>query len=300
MSFIRTFRTLLLLCLILFSLSCEYKKVLTTEPVSHGVSEPSKFVLPPLPDTVYFCEKAIGISDFDTRERLDKELVINAYYHSSTIFGLKRAHRYFDQIEQILQLQGVPTDFKYLCLIESNLTQAVSPAGAKGFWQFMPKTAKEYGLRVDKEVDERLHIEKSTRAACEYLKDAYDRFNDWTLVAASYNMGMGGLHDAMESQGVDDFMDLQLNIETSRYIFRILALKLIFEHPEDYGYFPNELELYEPIKTRKVEMTETTSNLKDWARKQGTTYRMLKLLNPWILDNYLTVKGENQIIEIPI
>lgn len=299
MSLTHIFRAFALLCLILFSLSCEHKKELVNESVAVSSTEPSKFVLPPLPDTVFFCGKAIEISDFDTRERLDKELVINAFYHSSTIFGLKRAHRYFDQIERILKQQNVPTDFKYLCLIESNLTQAVSPAGAKGFWQFMPKTAQEYGLRVDKEVDERLHIEKSTGAACEYLQESYSRFNDWTLVAASYNMGMGGVKEALENQGVDNFLDLQLNNETSRYIFRILALKLIFENPEAYGYFPKELELYEPIKTRTVEITESITNLMDWSREQGTTYRMLKLLNPWIVNNNLTIKGESLFIEIP-
>ena len=257
------------------------------------------FVLPPLPDTVLFCGKAIVLENFDMRERLDKEIIVNTFYHSSTIQALKRANRYFEILEKTLNQENVPTDFKYLCLIESGLTQAVSPAGARGFWQFMPKTAQEYGLRVDKEVDERLHIEKSTVAACNYLKDANARFEDWILVAASYNMGMGGVGNALKDQEVENYFDLHLNNETSRYVFRILALKIIFENLEAYGFNKDELELYEPIDVRSIELTETTDSLKHWAKEQGSTFRMLKLLNPWIKGDKLTIKDETITVDLP-
>ena len=183
----------ILACFLLVFAACTEKKSDLVENTANlENSETDHFVLPPLPDTVFFCGNAIVLENFDMRERLDKEVIVNTFYHSSTIQALKRSNRYFDRLSALLKEEGIPEDFKYLCLIESGLTQAVSPAGARGFWQFMPKTAQEYGLRVDREVDERLHIEKSTVAACNYLKDAYAKFNDWTLVAASYNMGMGG------------------------------------------------------------------------------------------------------------
>jgi len=260
----------------------------------------SEFTLPPLPDSVEFCGEFILLDDFDIRERLDKELIVNTFYHSSTIQSLKRANRYFDDIEKTLQKEGIPTDFKYLCLIESGLTQAVSPAGAKGFWQFMPKTAKEFNLVINKEIDERLHIERSTIAACAYLNDANDRFSDWVLTAASYNMGMGGVKNALESQEVDSYFDLYLSNETSRYVFRILALKMIFENQEAYGFNSENLELYEPIATRLVNITETVRDLKHWAVEQGTNYRKLKVLNPWIIGSKLTCKkGEVLTIQLP-
>ena len=256
-------------------------------------------VLPPLPDSVFFCGEAILIDNFDREERLDRELLANSYFHSSTILSFKRANRYFPQIEKELRKQGIPEDFKYLCLIESGLAQATSPAGAKGFWQFMPATATEFSLRVDREVDERLHIAKSTRAACIYLKRAYARFKDWTLVAASYNMGMGGVSSTLEEQEMENYFDLHLNNETSRYVFRILAMKLIFENQEAYGFHTKELELYEPIPIRQVELVESTDNLAHWAVEQGTTFRMLKLLNPWILGNKLTLRQDTLIIDLP-
>lgn len=263
------------------------------------VTEGKRFVLPVLPDTVLFCGSPILINDFDRKERLDKEIIVNTYYHSSTIQYFKRAHRYFGMIEKELKAHQIPEDFKYLCLIESGLAQVTSPAGARGFWQFMPETAKQYGLRVDKEVDERYHIVRSTRAACAYLKDAYAKLGDWSLVAAAYNMGTKGVSDALEAQEVDTYFDLYLNNETSRYVFRILAMKLIFEQQEAYGFNVDELELYEPIGTREVELASTTVNLMHWAREQGTTYRMLKLLNPWILGQKLTVSSEPFILELP-
>ncbi len=273
--------------------SSEETTVQPTEEISDS------FVLPPTPDTVLFCGKQIVMKNFDMKERLDKELIVNTFYHSSTIQALKRANRYFPILEELLKDQGIPEDFKYLCLIESGLTQAVSPAGAKGFWQFMPATAKEFDLRIDKEMDERLHIEKSTLAACSYLKKAFQRFNDWTLVAASYNMGVGGVGKALKDQEVEEYFDLHLNNETSRYVFRILALKVIFEDLENYGFDRENLELYEPIEVRKIELTETTDSLKHWAKEQGSNYHMLKVLNPWIKGDKLTVGETSIIVDLP-
>lgn len=259
----------------------------------------SDFTLPDLPSEVEFCGQVIPLDNFDVRERLDKELIVNTFYHSSTIQSFKRANRYFPSIEKVLIKENVPEDFKYLCLIESGLTQAVSPSGAKGFWQFMPATGKEYGLVVNDEIDERLSIAKSTQAACNYLKDANTKFNDWVLTAAAYNRGVAGISNDLVEQEVSSYFDLHLNNETSRYIFRILALKLIFENPEMYGFNKEELELYGPIETRDLLIEESQSNLKHWAVENGSNYRMLRLLNPWIKGNKLTVKSAPYKIQLP-
>ena len=261
--------------------------------------ETKKIPLPPLPKSVIFCGEEFQLDNFDVRERLDKELIVNTFYHSSTIQGLKQANRYFPQIENELKANGIPDDFKYLCLIESGLTQATSPSGAKGFWQFMPKTAEEFGLVVNGQIDERLDIAKSTVAACRYLQDAQKKFNDWMLTAASYNRGIGGIEEALKDQEVDCYFDLHLTNETSRYVFRIIAMKLIFENPQAYGFSKEEIELYEPIPTREVVVKASILNLKHWAKEQGSNYRMLKLLNPWILTDKLTVKNSEMIIELP-
>lgn len=260
----------------------------------------SEFVMPALPNEVEFCGEKVQIDNFDKEERLDKELIVNTYFHSSTIQYFKRANRYFSQISKILEEENVPDDMKYLCLIESALTQATSRSGAKGFWQFMPATAKEYGLTVNAEVDERLNINKSTRAACKYLKDANSKFNNWSLTAASYNRGMGGISSDLESQYVEDYYDLHLNTETSRYVFRILALKLIFETPDKYGFNLSKMEMYQPLKTKKIKITESISDLKKWSIDHQSNYRMLKLLNPWLLTNKLTINGDEYIIELPV
>lgn len=258
-----------------------------------------KFEMPPLPDTVFFCGKEIMINNFDLKERLDKELLVNTYYHSSTIQSIKRAHKYFGLIEERLKKNGIPLDFKYLCLIESGLTQATSPSGAKGFWQFMPTTAREYDLLISNEVDERLSIQKSTDAACQYLKTAFSKFHDWSLVAASYNMGISGVQSELDSQQENSYYNLFLNNETSRYVFRILALKIILENKEDYGFYLNEDELYAPVQVQKVEINKPIPNLVEWAISNKTNYRMVKVLNPWILNDKIVNYPTPFYIEIP-
>lgn len=228
-------------------------------------------------------------------ERLDRELIINTHFHSSTIQILKRANRFFPEIESALKDAKLPDDLKYVAVIESALSQTTSPSGAKGFWQFMPETAKEFGLVINKDVDERLDVYKSTIAATRYLKRAYAKFGDWILASASYNCGMAGLDRQLKNQAQSDFFSLYLNKETSRYIFRILALKLIMENPSDYGYFLDEDDLYQPVKIKMIEVRESVSDLNQWAIDHKTNLRMIKVLNPWLISNQLNVDKLYQI-----
>jgi len=283
-----------------FALSCSSPKEEKPEPKVVKVEPNELFSMPDLPAEMEFGGQKIKIDNFDIKERLDKELIVNTFYHSSTIQSFKRANRFFPTIEAILKEEGVPDDFKYLCLIESGLTQAVSPSGAKGFWQFMPATGKEYDLRIDSEVDERLDVEKSTRAACQYLKDANAKFDDWLLTSAAYNRGVGGITGDLERQGVDDYFDLHLNNETSRYMFRILALKLIFENAKDYGFDQENMSLYEPVQTRSIIVEESIDNLMPWAVENGSNYHMLKVLNPWIKSDKLTFRSAPYTILLPL
>lgn len=253
-----------------------------------------------LPTEMSLFGENILLNNFDIRERLDKELIVNTYFHSSTIQILKKANRYFPMIEKILAEEGIPNDMKYLCVIESALNQATSPSGAKGFWQFMPAAGAENGLLINREVDERFHVEKSTRAACSYLKTAKRNFDDWILASASYNCGVGGLKRVMKAQQAESFFELYMNRETTRYVFRIMALKLLMENPKAYGFDPANMELYNPIKTRKIIVKESIVDLTAWARKNGSNLRMLKILNPWLISNKLTVSKSTYIIELPV
>lgn len=245
------------------------------------------------PEQLDFAGEPVPFGDFDIHERLDKEIQVNAYWQSNTLLLLKRAHRYKSMILRILKEEGVPEDFFYLALAESGLSQVASSRGANGFWQFMPETAKQFGLVVNDNIDERMHIVKSTRAACSYLKSSYRRFNSWTLAAASYNMGNGGLASAVKSQQASTYYDLYLNQETSRYVFRILALKLIFSDPENFGFKLYNRDLYRPMDTRVITVNATIPNLAEYAIAQGTSYKMLKLLNPWLLQNKLIAENGN-------
>ncbi len=247
-----------------------------------------------------FCNEKVPLQLIDVKERLDRELTTNINLHSSTTLIIKRANRYFPVIEPILKKNGIPDDFKYLCVIESSLANATSSAGAKGFWQFMPETAKEYNLEVSSTVDERYDVVKATEAASRYLQRAYAKFGNWTLVAAAYNRGMGGIERQLGAQGVTDYYDLYLNEETSRYVFRILALKEIMQHAANYGYELPKDVLYRPIKTRKVQISSNIDNLAQFALSEGINYKILKLHNPWLQDTSLIVQtGKIYEIEIP-
>lgn len=253
-----------------------------------------------LPKKAAFASEPVPLNIPDVRERLDKELQINSYTHSNTIFLIKRAHRWLPQMEEILRQNDIPDDFKYLPLIESNLLNVSSPRAAVGYWQILAESGKEFGLKVTKEVDERYDPLKSTAAACRYLKQSYKKFGNWTLVAASYNRGMGGVDRALESQKVKSYYDLYLNDETSRYVFRIIAIKEIIENPVKYGFKINPKNLYQEEPLKYIQVKETIPNLIDFANQQGINYKLLKRYNPWLREERLTIKkGETYKIALP-
>ena len=253
------------------------------------------------PTSVDFAGESAPLQITDVKERLDRELLINANLDATTALIIKRANRVFPIIEPILVKYGVPDDFKYLAVIESGLTNAVSGSGAKGVWQFMPDTAKEKGMEVNDIVDERYHLEKSTEAACQYLLAAKEKFGSWTMAAASYNGGMNGLSKKIEEQKVTNYYDLGLTEETSRYVFRILALKEIMKQPEKYGFSIYATDLYAPIPTKNVEVDSTITDLTEFAVSQGINYKILKIHNPWLRDKKLLNPTKKKYeIKIPI
>ena len=241
-----------------------------------------------LPSNLDFSGEAVPLDQPDIRERLDKELLVNTYWQSNMILLLKRANKYFPTIEPILEEEGVPDDFKYLAVIESALENVRSPKGAKGFWQLMPGTAKEYGLEVNLNVDERYHIEKSNRVACTYLKKAKERLGSWTLAAASYNRGMNGTERLLSNQLSENYYDLLLNSETSRYVFRILAVKEIMSNPSAYGFIFDAEDLYQPIPVRKIGLDTAIGNIAQFAKEQSINYKILKIHNPWLIQNVIS------------
>lgn len=241
-----------------------------------------------IPEQAEFAGETVPMQLVDVQQKLDRELHVNTYWQSNTLLYLKRSNQWFPVIEPILAENNIPNDFKYLALIESGLTQIVSPAGATGFWQFMKGTGKEYGLEISSEVDERYHIEKSTQAACKYLQDAFDKYGSWTLAAASYNMGMNGLDKQLNRQQVTNYYDLLLSEETSRYVFRILAAKEILSSPQNYGFTYRDKDLWQPYNTKIIQVDSTVSNWASFAKKQGVNYKVLKALNPWLRQRELT------------
>ena len=244
---------------------------------------PFATVSPDVPAYTIFAGDTVRFGRADLRERMDREQCAFTYMHSSTLLMLKRANRYFPVVEPILKEEGVPDDFKYLMTIESSLDElAYSPAKAAGMWQFMEGTARDYGLEVNTYIDERYHVEKATRAACRYLKDAHAKYGDWLTVAASYNAGQGRISRELARQGVDTATDLWLNKETSRYMFRLLAIKEVFTQPKRFGFCLRRSQLYPPMHYRYVEVDSTITSLVDFARGQGVLVKQLKEANPWI------------------
>jgi membrane-bound lytic murein transglycosylase D len=237
---------------------------------------------------LFFAGERVPLEDPEVRERLERELQLNTYWHSNTLMAMKLANRYFDGIEQILTEQGVPTDFKYLPLIESGFRNDISPAGAVGFWQFVPGTAKLYGLEINSEVDERYHIEKSTRAACTFLKNSKEQLGSWSLAAASYNMGLAGAKARVKDQKTSNFYEMYFNPETSRYIFRMLAMKIIFSNPRQAGFVVKPEELYQPYKYKVVEVDSSIGNIADFAAKYNLKYKHIKILNTWLREAHLS------------
>lgn len=255
-----------------------------------------------IPDSVSFVDEKLPLTQFDVKEALDRELLSNSYFHSSTLRLIKLAPRYFSIIEPILKSKGIPDDFKYLAVAESGLNpRAVSPASATGLWQLMKGTAQQYGLEVGNEIDERYNIEKSTYVACDYLLDAYARYGNWTLVAAAYNAGVTGIQRQLTRQKVEDYYDLLLVEETQRYVFRIVALKLILEQPEKYNFLVAEEEKYPIIPTRNLVIEGSVSDFADFAKQNGITYKLLKDFNPWLRDTKLTNSAKKKyVVKIPV
>lgn len=270
------------------------------EKMTLTIPEP-KIRLFELPEKITFAGEPVPLKEADVRERFEREIYVNAYWQSNMILLMKRAGKFLPTIEKILREQGVPEDFKYLAMAESGLLNVTSPAGAKGFWQFMPGTAKDYNLEVNNDVDERYHLEKSTVAACRYLKSAYSRFGNWTSVAASYNMGIAGIGNRKQEQSQSDYYDLHLVEETSRYLFRILAFQEIFENPVKYGFELSEKDIYRQPVFRELIVDQSISSLAQWAIKHNSNYKILKIHNPWLRSSKLDVKrGKEYLIKLPV
>jgi len=250
---------------------------------------------------INFAGEEVPLTISDVKERLDREMLVNCNWHSNTYLVLKRSNKVFPVIEPIMKKYGIPDDFKYLAVVESNLLNIVSPAGARGIWQFMPNTAKERGLEVNDEIDERYHLEKATEEACKYLLAAKDKFGSWTLAAASYNGGISGISRQLDNQKVTNYYDLLLTEETARYVFRIIAIKEIMKNPTVYGYTIDKNDLYEYIPTKKIEITTSIPSWADFALEQGINYKILKIHNPWLRDTKLTnLKNKSYFVEIPL
>lgn len=259
-----------------------------------------RIISPSFPDEIYFAGERVPTENFEVYERIDREMLVNTYWHSSTILAMKRANRWFPVIEPILKRYNVPDDFKYLAVAESNLDNVVSPAGATGYWQFMKAAAERYGLEVTSEIDERYQVEKSTEAACKYLLESYQKFGNWTMAAASYNMGVSGVDNQVERQKANSYYNLVLGTETSRYIARIVSLKLIMQDPQNYGFDIKDSDLYPPLKTYEVELPGSVIDFADWAAAREINYKILKMYNPWLRDVKLTNRsGKIYKIQMP-
>jgi hypothetical protein len=280
--------------LIVLLYSCQ-----SNQTESKPIVQTSKQNLPVIPKSIVLFGEKISLEDEDIRERLDREIMANAYFQSQTILNMKRSARYFPVIEPILKQQSIPNDFKYLPVIESNLANVTSPAGAKGYWQFMPDTGREFSLIIDDEVDERYNLEKSTAAACRYLKNAKDSVGSWILATAAYNRGIAGVKSDMAWQEATHYFDMDLNSETARYVLRLIAVKLIMENPEKYGFDPKTIEWYKPFSCERVSVSSPIENLAQWAKGKGINYKILVKLNPWILSNKLTKNMGSLEILIP-
>lgn len=256
---------------------------------------------PAIPSQLSFAGEEVPLDRWDVRERLDRELLVNTYSQANILYLLKLSNRYFPVISDRLKANGVPDDFKYLCIAESNLQSgAISRSGAVGFWQFMDYTAPGFGLETGSNVDERMDIAKSTDAAAKYLKQAYAKFGTWTGAAASFNCGQGGYNGQASFQRTMNYYDLQLPEETNRYIFRILAFKHILENAEALGFKITDAEKYQEIPFRSVTVTSTIQNLADFAIQNGTTYKILRLMNPWLRGRSLPVSGgKSYVLKLP-
>lgn len=298
---ITTLLSFLVILYVFTSLSFKGASQNTSTENPHGIfPQDYRIISPKLPDSIYIFGERVPLENFEVYERIDRELLVNTYWHSATMLAIKRAARWFPVIEPILRENNIPDDFKYLAIVESNLENVVSPAGATGYWQFIKSAATQYGLEVNEQVDERYHVEKSTAAACKYLKTAYDMFGSWTMSASSYNAGLSGIEKWSGLQQAKNYWNLVLGSETSRYVPRIIAMKLIMENPKAYGYDLTEEDLYKPLKFTEVILDSSVNDFADYAASLGINYKTLKLFNPWLRDSSLKNKnGKRYTIKIP-
>jgi hypothetical protein len=259
--------------------------------VNYGENSTQKVYALHLPDTLRFAGESFDITSPDLRERLDRELLVNTYWQSNMMLLLKRSNKFFPIIERVLKEEGIPIDFKYLAVIESGLENVISPAGAKGFWQIMSTTGRDFGMEINSNVDERYHLEFSTKVAAKYLKRAKEKFGSWALAAAAYNRGINGIQRNLTTQKASNYFDLFLGQETSRYLFRIFAVKEIIENPIKYGYVFEQKDLYQHIPVRLHGIDTPINNLASFAKKMGVNYKLLKIHNPWLIQNHLNNKS---------
>ncbi|HHU34556.1 MAG TPA: lytic transglycosylase domain-containing protein [Bacteroidetes bacterium] len=303
-NFILAIITLSVLVITVFVVAMGFGKKSTVTPYLEG---DEMLILPQnlnqvysLPDTLFFAGERMPLENFDTRESLERELIMSAYRHSSTIMIIKKANRYFPIIEPILREYNIPDDFKYLVAAESEFANVISPAGATGFWQIMQATGREEGLEINTVVDERYNLEKSTEFACKYFLKSFEQFGNWTLVAASYNGGRAAVQKQIDIQKQTNYYDLLLSEETARYLFRVAAYKLIINDPKSYGFDIAEKDLYKPLDFREVEVDTAVNDFAEFAEQFGTNYKILKFLNPWLRKPYLTARANKRyIIKVP-
>jgi len=266
-----------------------------------NLSQSYKIISPEIPTDIELFGEKVPIDNFEVYERIDREVLVNTYFHSATILAIKRANRWFPVIEPILKQNNIPEDFKYLAVAESNLDNVISSAGATGFWQFIKSAATKHGLEVNDEVDERYNVEKSTQAACDYLKESFSKFGNWTMSAASYNAGINGIEKWSALQKTKSYYNLVLQQETSRYVPRIIALKLILENPKQFGFDIDEKKLYVQLKYKEVDLKTEVKDFADYAASLEINYKTLKLYNPWLRDTFLKNKtGKTYKIKLPV
>lgn len=259
-----------------------------------------KVISPEIPASANFAGEEAPLDLIYVREAFEREILANTFMHSTSIMMFKRASRWFPVIEPILKKNGIPDDFKFLAVAESNLVNVVSPAGAEGYWQFIKPTGLKYGLEINEKVDERYNMEKATQAACDYFRDGYNKYKSWTLVAASYNRGIEGIQKALDNQKVANYYDLYLNDETSRYVFRIMALREVYNHPVQFGFFLREKDFYPQVPVRLVTIDSSIGSLPAFARAMSINYRILREMNPWIRNYSLpNINKKSYIFRIP-
>jgi hypothetical protein len=288
--------------IIIFSIAQSFKGFSNIPSEGHRQLSDSVYTIKSfdLPENVTFAGEKMPLDNFDTKESLEREILTTAYRHSSTILIIMRAHRYLPLIEKILKKNNVPDDFKYLVAAESEYSNMVSPAGATGFWQIMPETGKEEGMEINAVVDERYNVERSTQFACEYFLKSYEKYGNWTLAAASYNGGRGGVDEQIDIQHQNNYYDLLLSEETARYIFRVVAYKLVITNPESFGFKIPKKDLFPEFSYFEVKVDTAVTDFSAFAQKFGTNYKILKLLNPWLRKPYLTPKPNKEyLIKIP-